>query len=89
MFAALLDQTRVYGAPVEAYFRAMASVETKLRECYSEDLDCGSWSLVEMMVPDACFMVEMFRAMASLVLADPVNPLLFFFYHPSQPLLIQ
>lgn len=75
LFAALLDRTRGYGEPVEAYFRAMASVETKIRECYSEDLDCGSWSLIEMMVLDACFVVEMFRVTACLVLPDPADPL--------------
>ncbi|XP_030522596.1 UPF0481 protein At3g47200-like [Rhodamnia argentea] len=75
LFAALLDRTRGHGAPVEAYFRTMASVETKIRECYSEDLDCGSWSLIEMMVLDACFVVEMFRVTASLVPADPADPL--------------
>lgn len=75
LFAAMLDRTCGYGSPLDAYFREIGLVETEIRKCYSEDLDCGRSGLIEMMVLDACFVIEMFRVTASLVPPDLADPL--------------
>ncbi|KAK3444888.1 hypothetical protein EUGRSUZ_A00660 [Eucalyptus grandis] len=58
-FSKLLDRTAV--GPID-YFNAIASWETHIRDSYSEALHWKTSDLIEMMILDACFMIELFRA---------------------------
>ncbi|KAL3753480.1 hypothetical protein ACJRO7_000825 [Eucalyptus globulus] len=60
VFSTLLDRTRG-GAGLDDYFTAVASLETDIRDSYSEALNCEISDLIEMMVLDACFIIELFR----------------------------
>ncbi|KAJ4961439.1 hypothetical protein NE237_021349 [Protea cynaroides] len=56
----LLDRT---GHTVELYLEAMADLEEKTRSCYSVSLDhIESREFVEMMLLDACFIIELINA---------------------------
>ncbi|KAF5179183.1 hypothetical protein FRX31_031229 [Thalictrum thalictroides] len=46
---------------LESLARAMAVLEKKTRECYSEPFDIGSDDFVQMMVVDGCFIIELLR----------------------------
>ncbi|KAL3753477.1 hypothetical protein ACJRO7_000822 [Eucalyptus globulus] len=61
VFSILLDRTSDDGAGLDDYFRAVALLETDIRDSYSEALNCETADLIEMMVLDACFIVELFR----------------------------
>ncbi|KAL3753478.1 hypothetical protein ACJRO7_000823 [Eucalyptus globulus] len=63
VFSTLLDRTSDDDdcAGLDDYFRAVAMLETDIRDSYSEDLNCESADLIEMMVLDACFIIELFR----------------------------
>ncbi|KAK3444879.1 hypothetical protein EUGRSUZ_A00673, partial [Eucalyptus grandis] len=64
VFSRLLDRTSDDdddGPGLDDYFTAVASLETDIRDSYSEDLNCESADLIEMMVLDACFIIELFR----------------------------
>ncbi|KAI6705080.1 hypothetical protein NL676_008042 [Syzygium grande] len=60
----LPPQTRLYllepkrGVDVNDYFNIVASEEREIRDCYSKPLKLGKSKLVEMMVPDGCFLIE-------------------------------
>ncbi|KAK3444880.1 hypothetical protein EUGRSUZ_A00672 [Eucalyptus grandis] len=60
VFSTLLDRTRG-GAGLDDYFTAVASLETDIRDSYSEALNCEISDLIEMMVLDACFIIGLFR----------------------------
>ncbi|KAK3444887.1 hypothetical protein EUGRSUZ_A00663, partial [Eucalyptus grandis] len=63
VFFTLLDRTSDDDdcAGLDDYFTVVASLETDIRNSYSEDLNCESADLIEMMVLDACFIIELFR----------------------------
>ncbi|KAK3444889.1 hypothetical protein EUGRSUZ_A00659, partial [Eucalyptus grandis] len=64
VFSRLLDRTSDDdddGPGLDDYFTAVASLETDIRDSYSEDLNCESADLIEMMVLDGCFIIELFR----------------------------
>ncbi|XP_010066326.1 UPF0481 protein At3g47200 [Eucalyptus grandis] len=64
VFSILLDRTSDDdddGPGLDDYFTAVASLETDIRDSYSEDLNCETADLIEMMVLDACFIIELFR----------------------------
>ncbi|KAL9227944.1 hypothetical protein vseg_003575 [Gypsophila vaccaria] len=48
-------------------FEALARHEPEVRECYSETIDLGTQALLEMMVVDGCFILELFRKVAKIV----------------------
>ncbi|XP_030541860.2 UPF0481 protein At3g47200-like [Rhodamnia argentea] len=75
LFSAMLDRTRDYGAGLDHYFEAVASLETGIRDSYSEALDQETSVFIEMMVLDACFIVEMFRVFAQVIRPDANDPL--------------
>ncbi|KAK1560956.1 hypothetical protein Q3G72_032748 [Acer saccharum] len=55
----LFDRTDDTWGNLDRCFQAVASLETKIRECYSETSRFGSPQLVEMMVVDGCFIIEL------------------------------
>lgn len=56
-------------------FRAVANLETNIRECYSETNEFRSHDFVEMMVLDGCFIIELFCKFTGLVDKDPNDPI--------------
>ncbi|KAL5790508.1 hypothetical protein ACOSQ2_005396 [Xanthoceras sorbifolium] len=56
-------------------FQAVASLEADIRECYSETNRFTSQELVEMMVLDGCFVIELVRKVVKLVPIDPEDPI--------------
>ncbi|KAK3444886.1 UPF0481 protein At3g47200 [Eucalyptus grandis] len=60
-FYKLLDRTRGAVGPID-YFNAIASRETHIRDRYSEALHWNTSDLIGMMILDACFIIELFRA---------------------------
>ncbi|KAK9170468.1 hypothetical protein Syun_002608 [Stephania yunnanensis] len=72
----LLSRTRNdHGLELEDYFRVVKSLETKIRESYSEHIELGTDELVEIMVLDGCFVVELFRIMGGLIAIDSSDPI--------------
>ncbi|XXG72852.1 hypothetical protein AAC387_Pa07g1858 [Persea americana] len=50
---------------LERYLAALYELEEKAWKCYSEDFELDSHSFVEMMLLDACFIIEFFRKSGS------------------------
>ncbi|KAF8009452.1 hypothetical protein BT93_J0442 [Corymbia citriodora subsp. variegata] len=73
-FSTLLERTNNSGVGLDDYFKAIASWENEIRDCYSEHLHCESSALVEMMVLDACFIVELFRFHGEVCKPDRDDP---------------
>lgn len=74
-FAALLNRTRSSGVDFNHYFTAIALKEKEIRDCYSESLNFGSAELIEMMVLDGCFIIEVFRAIDGIISREHDDPL--------------
>ncbi|KAI3420517.1 uncharacterized protein J3R85_012733 [Psidium guajava] len=74
-FSALLARTRSFGVDYNEYFNAVSSKEEEIRDCYSEPLNFGSSELIEMMVLDGCFIIEVFRVIEGIVAPDPDDPI--------------
>ncbi|XP_030458429.1 UPF0481 protein At3g47200-like [Syzygium oleosum] len=56
--------------------RAIAPMEDEIRESYSETLDVDSQDLIQMMILDGCFIVELFCKVGKLVPLHSDDPLL-------------
>ncbi|KAM2029258.1 hypothetical protein ACFX16_040785 [Malus domestica] len=54
----LLGRTQLIG--LDDYRQVVAEIEDDIRECYAETINLCSRHLVEMMVPDGLFIIEMF-----------------------------
>ncbi|KAK3444885.1 hypothetical protein EUGRSUZ_A00665, partial [Eucalyptus grandis] len=78
VFSTMLNRSIGRVGPID-YFNAIASWETDIRESYSETLDWKTSDLIEMMILDACFIVELFHANRRVTPSDDDNPL---FYTP-------
>ncbi|OMO58371.1 hypothetical protein CCACVL1_25467 [Corchorus capsularis] len=55
-----LRNIHVRGVRLNDLYRAINSKEEEIRECYSATIEHGSNDLVEMMVLDGCFIIELF-----------------------------
>ncbi|KAF9597112.1 hypothetical protein IFM89_015941 [Coptis chinensis] len=71
----LLSRTRSKGLGLEDYLSAIKQLEGKSRNCYSQILNLSSDELVEMLVLDGCFIVELFRIVGGVVQTDPDDPI--------------
>ncbi|KAK9122726.1 hypothetical protein Sjap_012328 [Stephania japonica] len=71
----LLSRTRNHGLELEDYFRVVKSLETRIRESYSEHIELGTDELVEIMVLDGCFVVELFRIIGGLIAGESSDPI--------------
>ncbi|KAK3408146.1 hypothetical protein EUGRSUZ_J00441 [Eucalyptus grandis] len=71
-FQALLERT---GSSGGQYFTAIALKEKEIRDCYSESLNFGSAKLIEMMVVDGCFIIEVFRMIVGIIPRAHDDPL--------------
>ncbi|TKY62025.1 UPF0481 protein [Spatholobus suberectus] len=73
----LLSRTHTTGLSLEDLFKAIAPLESEARECYSESIHLDSHDFTEMMILDGCFIIELFRKVASrLSQARKPNPFL-------------
>lgn len=71
----LIARTENQGVCLDDYFKAIASKEESIRECYSEAIDLNSNEFVEMMVLDGCFIVEILCIVGKIVQHDPKDPI--------------
>ncbi|KAF8397874.1 hypothetical protein HHK36_016799 [Tetracentron sinense] len=72
---AALDRTKERGLGLDDYLKAVAKMEERARECYSETIGLSNHDFVEMMVLDGFFIIELFRIIGRLVpieLDDPI-----------------
>lgn len=74
-FSALLARTRSFRVDSPHYVNAIESKAKDIRACYSEPLVFGESKLIEMMVLDGCFIIEVFRGMADIIPKHPDNPI--------------
>ncbi|KAF8024773.1 hypothetical protein BT93_F1831 [Corymbia citriodora subsp. variegata] len=74
-FEALLARTISSGVDFNHFFTAIALKEKEIRDCYSEPLTFGSAELIEMMVLDGCFIIELFRVIDSIIPREWDDPL--------------
>ncbi|CAL0310507.1 unnamed protein product [Lupinus luteus] len=71
----LLSRTKTFGLSLEDLLKAMASLESEARECYSETITLDTRDFIEMMVLDGCFIIELFRKVSKLVPFEEDDPL--------------
>ncbi|KAF8039432.1 hypothetical protein BT93_B1848 [Corymbia citriodora subsp. variegata] len=57
------------------FFMALAPMEEKIRNCYSETLEFNGQDLMWMMVLDGCFIIELFCKVGRIFPAEPDDPL--------------
>ena len=73
----LISRTeKTKGLKLEDYLVAIAEIEEKIRECYSETIHFNSDELVEMMVLDGCFLIELFRKASNPIRFEPDDPII-------------
>lgn len=73
--AAMLNRTRNHGVEFKDLYAAIKSMEHQIRECYSETIQFRSGELIEMMVLDGCFVIELFSIVGKLVQGDLDDPI--------------
>ncbi|KAK2643563.1 hypothetical protein Ddye_025326 [Dipteronia dyeriana] len=73
--SSLLAPTRSHGVGFKDLFVAIEPLEQRIRECYSEIIEFDSRQLIEMMVLDGCFVIELFCMVAKLVPCDDDDPI--------------
>ncbi|KAK3192935.1 hypothetical protein Dsin_024245 [Dipteronia sinensis] len=56
-------------------FQTVESLEAEIRECYSQTIRFESKELVEMMVVDGCFIIELVCELLNLATKDPDDPI--------------
>ncbi|KAJ9188713.1 hypothetical protein P3X46_000082 [Hevea brasiliensis] len=72
---AVLARTQKHGVGLTDMFKAIASMEKRIRECYSETIEYSSHDFIEMMVLDGCFVIELFCIVGRLVQTDLDDPI--------------
>ncbi|KAK6235140.1 hypothetical protein SCA6_010477 [Theobroma cacao] len=71
----LLHRIRRHNVGLFNLFQAIKQMEDSIRECYSETIGMDSHGLIEMMVLDGCFIIELFCIVGRLAetnLDDPI-----------------
>ncbi|XXG79846.1 hypothetical protein AAC387_Pa09g0831 [Persea americana] len=61
---------------LEQYLREIKNLEKRARETYTEEIDLDSNSFVEMMILDACFIIELFYRFSNRNKFDMADPIL-------------
>ncbi|KAK9068422.1 hypothetical protein SSX86_012536 [Deinandra increscens subsp. villosa] len=72
----LLNRAECKEMVVEDLLRAVQPLEATARECYSTTISYSTDELIEIMVLDGCFIIELFRKFDGLVTVDDTDPLL-------------
>ncbi|OAY38162.1 UPF0481 protein At3g47200 [Manihot esculenta] len=73
---AVLARTQKFNVGLDQFFKDLAIKENKIRESYSENIDCSSHELIEMMILDGCFVIQLLCIVGRLVETDSNDPLL-------------
>ncbi|XP_015582714.2 UPF0481 protein At3g47200 isoform X1 [Ricinus communis] len=63
---AVLTRTKAKDISLDDFFKAIAPKEEEIRECYSENIGYSSHQLIEMMILDGCFIIELLCIVARL-----------------------
>ncbi|KAL6220534.1 hypothetical protein ACLB2K_008290 [Fragaria x ananassa] len=71
----LLARTPLTGPRLDDYLQVVSSMEEDIRGCYSETINFYSLDLVEMMVLDGLFVIELFCKVGRLSPSDPDDPI--------------
>ncbi|XP_061977718.1 UPF0481 protein At3g47200-like [Populus nigra] len=71
----ILARTQQHGIGINDFFKAIAPIEEKIRDCYSETIECSRQELIEMMVLDGCFIIELFCIIGGIVQRDIDDPI--------------
>ncbi|XP_004300610.1 PREDICTED: UPF0481 protein At3g47200-like [Fragaria vesca subsp. vesca] len=71
----LLARTPLTGPRLDDYLQVVSSMEEDIRGCYSETINFCSLDLVEMMVLDGLFVIELFCKVGRLSPSDPDDPI--------------
>ncbi|KDP34695.1 hypothetical protein JCGZ_10900 [Jatropha curcas] len=71
----VLARTQKHGVCLSDFYKAIASMEERIRECYSENIEYSSHDFIEMMVLDGCFIIELFCIVGRLVQTDLDDPI--------------
>ncbi|KAH0972000.1 hypothetical protein GBA52_024156 [Prunus armeniaca] len=71
----MLVQTPSPGPNLDDYQQVVASVEEDIRRCYSETINLYGQDLVEVMVLDGLFTIELFCKVGRLSPSDPDDPI--------------
>ncbi|KAH0972002.1 hypothetical protein GBA52_024158 [Prunus armeniaca] len=71
----LLARTASTGPTLDHYHWVVATMEEDIRRCYSETISLCSHDLIEMMVLDGLFTIELFRKVGGLSPSDPDDPI--------------
>ncbi|CAB4286771.1 unnamed protein product [Prunus armeniaca] len=70
----LLARTASTGPTLDHYRQVVAAMEEDIRRCYSETISLCSHDLIEMMVLDGLFTIELFCKVGELSPSDPDDP---------------
>ncbi|XVF05226.1 hypothetical protein REPUB_Repub05bG0153700 [Reevesia pubescens] len=71
----LLHRTRRHDVGLIDLFQAIKQKEESIRECYSETIGIDSNGLIEMMVLDGCFIIELFCIVGGLAYTNLDDPI--------------
>ncbi|XP_073265022.1 UPF0481 protein At3g47200 [Populus alba] len=71
----VLARTQQHGIGINDFFKAIAPIEEKIRDCYSETIECSRQEFLEMMVLDGCFIIELFCIVGGIVQGDIDDPI--------------
>ncbi|XP_043818103.1 UPF0481 protein At3g47200-like isoform X2 [Manihot esculenta] len=73
---AVLARTQAFGVGLDDFYKIIAIDEKKIRECYSESTDAyNSRQLIEMLILDGLFIIELLCRVGKLFHDDPDDPI--------------
>ncbi|XP_050218936.1 UPF0481 protein At3g47200-like [Mercurialis annua] len=65
--AVVLMRTQAFNVGLDDFFRAIHEKVDRIKSCYSETIECSNRELIEMMVLDGCFIMELVCVVGRLV----------------------
>ncbi|KAG5517463.1 hypothetical protein RHGRI_038017 [Rhododendron griersonianum] len=71
----LLGRTPPNGLNLDGYLQIIAPLETEIRDCYSEFIHFSRFDLIQMMVLDGLFILELISKAAGVADSDPDDPI--------------
>ncbi|XP_050213738.1 UPF0481 protein At3g47200-like [Mercurialis annua] len=75
--AVVLSRTQAFGVGLEDFFRAIHGKVDEIKNCYSEAIQCSNRELIQMMVIDGCFIMELVCVVGRLVETPDIYEALF------------
>ncbi|KAG9134613.1 hypothetical protein Leryth_000947 [Lithospermum erythrorhizon] len=71
----LLKRTEMHGLVLQDLLKAVQELESQARECYSENIMMVTDEIVEMLVLDGCFVIEVLRKFGGLIAFEADDPI--------------